>query len=193
MCWRHRLDTNAMNDEHYEMNPRWRHGLASLIMVGTVLVPSRVRAWTFNEHTRATREAVSSGSTHPAAFPDISDLVLVPLLDRSQASALARLWDLARKSTKTRAVALCPDVDHDALAVNTKACISFASLAALAADHTCSDAEPGPGSGSGTEADATSEAGAEADFRASTQAGGRAERDIGGGAATDAKRCARPG
>ncbi|WP_434044073.1 MULTISPECIES: hypothetical protein [Sorangium] len=109
----------------------------------SILLFSRIAsAWTHNEHTRMTAMALRDETRIASqAFPE---QLHVPPLDTSARRALASLWDAARRADPLRSKRLCATIDKDELSDgHPPTCISFASLPAFAADHTCSASDLG--------------------------------------------------
>lgn len=114
------------------------------VILGMSLFTQRASAWTHNEHTRMTQMAiVDETATFSRNFPARLD---TPPLDASARRALVALWEAARSAHPGRAERLCVALDQDGLSQgDTPTCVSFASLPAFAADHTCSATGLGAG------------------------------------------------
>ncbi|WP_437733638.1 hypothetical protein [Sorangium sp. So ce1335] len=115
---------------------------AGAVSMGVLLFARIASAWTHNEHTRMTAMALRDETRLASqAFPES---LHVPPLDTSARRALASLWDAARKADPLRSKRLCATIDEDELSYGyAPTCISFASLPAFAADHTCSASDLG--------------------------------------------------
>lgn len=100
---------------------------ASLTLaVLTLAIAPEARAFSANEHTRISALALTDEKLIEKRF------------DAEQRKTLADLWTAALASPRVKGAHLCPTIDFDELSkARAPTCISFASLAALAGDHTC--------------------------------------------------------